>query len=180
MGLFIVFSGFAFYPAAAQSSGTVTINGRVFDATCEVDVNGVAGNTTVTLPDVLSTQLDVAGKSTGFTPIDFALRGCTPLIGLTNVVPLLRPAVPGTSNPIRGTLLNTAASGPATNVEVAIALDSNGSSLVNLNGSAGSQGIVPRVITSNPTFNLFAGYLATGQATGGNVQAQLAYTLSYL
>lgn len=167
-------------PAFAQASGTITFDGRIVDSTCEVEVNGTSGNSTVVLPTVQASELDAPGRATGFTLVNFQLSGCTTAGGLTNVVPFFQPAATLTVNPALGTLLNIATASPASNVNVAIASDESGGGLVNVNGGAGAQGVAAKPLAANPNFRLFAGYLATGVATAGSVRAQVSYTLAYL
>jgi major type 1 subunit fimbrin (pilin) len=166
-------------PAHATSNGTITINGAVVDSTCDVLVNG-AQNPTVTLPTVATTDLDSSGDTAGWTPINFVLSNCTAVTGATQVVPYLQTASVVSIDNATGNLLNLAGGTPAGNVQVALSTNGSLAGRVDPRAAAGSQGIAPAgPIAGNPSFTIFAGYIATGAATAGAVNAQVAYNLAY-
>lgn len=164
-------------PAFAQSSGTITINGEIVDSTCVAAVNGANGNTTVTLPTVDVDQLANAGDNTGWSAVQISLTGCTTAGIFTNVVPHFSPSN-AASVTTGGRLVNLG--GTATNVEVGLSTTGGLAGAINVNGTVGNQNVTPQPLASNPTFNIYAGYVATGTATAGTVSAQVAYTLAYL
>jgi major type 1 subunit fimbrin (pilin) len=162
--------------AANTSSGTITFSGQLTASTCTVAVNGGNSTQTVTLPTtpLVNGVLSASGQSAGWTAVTLTLTGCTGLTGYTKVYPYFTGPGIDTTN---GYLSNT---GSATNVEVAL---SNGSSLTNvltLQGASGAQNAGTQLLsTPTPTFAYFAGYVATGAATAGQVTASVQYTLNY-
>lgn len=165
-------------PAFAQSSGVITINGEIVDSTCTVSVNGAGASPTITLPTVDVDELAAANDNTGWTAINFQLADCTAIAGFTQVVPFLQPSSVASINPTSGRLRNL--TGTATNVEVGLSNVGGLGGAIDANATSGNQNISPLTITDNPLFTIYAGYVATGAATPGTVDAQVAYTLDYL
>lgn len=72
----VVMSGAAFM-AHADSTGTITFDGKVTDTTCDVSVNGQGADAVVTLPTVSSALLASQGQVTGKTGFNMELTNCT-------------------------------------------------------------------------------------------------------
>lgn len=64
------------FTANAASTGTINFSGNVTDTTCDVAVNGVSGDASVTLPTVPASELASAGKTTGLTNFTLSLNDC--------------------------------------------------------------------------------------------------------
>ncbi|MBD8897749.1 fimbrial protein [Rhodanobacter sp. DHG33] len=73
-------AGFGVAALAPQAShaatNTVTINGKILNATCAASVNGGTNGGTVTLPDEPATAFTAVGSVAGATPFTIALTGC--------------------------------------------------------------------------------------------------------
>ena len=57
------------------ADGTITINGKILDQTCNI-TTGTSGNFAVDLQPVRASQLDTVGKTAGSTPFNITLTGC--------------------------------------------------------------------------------------------------------
>ena len=170
----------AFAPQAAHAvsnSGTITITGAVAASTCGVAVAGSA-SPTVTLPTAMTNALAAAGQATGWTAMNLVLSGCTVLAPYTTVTPYFS----GANIDTNGYLKNTAATGPATNVEVAISNTNALSGALTLAGAVGTQGFAstPLSTSTATTYTLYAGYVAVaGAATAGAISTTVTYALNY-
>lgn len=164
---------------ANAADGTITFNGKVTNASCQISVNGGTASPTIVLPGVQTTDLASTGATAGFTPVSIALSNCSAGSGssnptLTTVQPYFEPGA-GTDT-TTGYLKNT---GTATNVQVILSKDATVAGKLALNQGQGQQGVVAQNITSNPTFTYYAGYVASAAATPGTVISTVQYTLNY-
>ncbi len=171
-------------PLAGQASdGTVNFSGAVTASTCTVNVNGSGSNTaTVTLPTVDAASLETAGKGAGKTSagtfFNIALTGCAPQsdIGGTNAptsVQIYFEAGPNVDE-ATGALINTTTTG--SNVEVML-FNASGNAVV---GTQINPGTATQPPTLDPTAGgtqwYYAGYSATGLATGATITAGVVTT----
>jgi len=161
------------------SDGTITINGSVTAETCSIasTVGTTAGtnNFTITLPNVSSATLSAAGKTSGTTRFSLLLSGCNAMSGAGTVYAFFEH---GTTVNSAGRLSNTAATTPATGVDIEL-LNATGTSM-NLASTAGSQGATPVPVTSNTaTLTYYARYYATAAAGAGNLATSVTYSIVY-
>ncbi|MGL5214278.1 MAG: fimbrial protein [Aeromonas hydrophila] len=163
--------------AHAASTGTITFSGLITDTTCNVDIDGQGPDPTITLPTVDVSQLDVAGKVSGRTPIDMSLSGCT--VGTSGEDTVAAYFQPGaTVNLTTGRLIN---SGAATNVSLQLldAVDNSYSvikvgSQDQLNDSAFAD-----LTSGSATLRYAVEYYAENQTTPGTVTSSVVYNLMY-
>lgn len=164
--------GLGLYSAGAMAAdGTITINGNIVANTCTI--TGTSGkNVTVTLPTVGTAALATAGQTAGATPFAISLSSCP--AGLNKAQ--TRFEVGPTVDPATGNLLNSTASGSATNVEVQLL--NNTFQAINVTTNTNSQ-LVP-ISSGAATMNYYAQYIATGGAsTAGTVSTSVQYSMTY-
>lgn len=173
---------------ALAADGTITFSGAVTNTTCTIGGSD-SGNQTVLLPTVSTTSLQSAGQTAGTTAFQITLSNCSAGSdggGATPEVTTYFESGP-TVDPDTGTLRN-AADGGAGQVNVQI-LGSNSNPIVvgSQVSAAGNQQNSQRVTlngdpsagTGSATLNYAARYYATGQATAGQVNTTVQYTLAY-
>ncbi|HEX7349199.1 MAG TPA: type 1 fimbrial protein [Rhodanobacteraceae bacterium] len=170
----------ALAPAAFAADGTITINGQVVSATCNISFNGGTAaaapvNGTVTLPPVSTTTLGAPGDTGGAMPFSVGISGCTDEAGKTMVAVFSGNNI----NTTDGNL--TTATGGASNVEVQLANAASPTTGLKLNLGEGNQGVTGATVDSsgNATASFIAQYYATGAATAGTVTTNVDYTLVY-
>lgn len=163
---------------AAQNpgvDGTITITGKVVAQTCLVDGNsaGTSDLKSVTLPNVLTTQLAANGDTAGTTAFQIDVTGCD--ASLSSVQTYFSG---GDIDSTSGNLNNSAAS-PAANVQVQL-LNGSGTPMT-LNGTnATAQGSQSVALSGGAaTLNYSARYLATGAAGAGGVKSTVDFTMIY-
>lgn len=165
---------FASASANAQS-GTITFNGEVTAVTCDVSINGTAGNDgTVTLDKVTAGSLP-QGATGGKKAVIVHVGGSDAQCTSGSVALELNPSRNARVTP-GGNLLNLEATTPAANV--AIALRDAADRSINVSTPWTS----PRVNLSAGGADIpFAGeYIAeAGDAGAGQVNANVQYTLDY-
>ncbi len=166
------------------SAETITFNGTILDATCNVTggqgTNGVAGSFVVTLPQISKSELSTAGATagaTGFSVVIGAPSGqpgaCDSLNGKTaklhwNINQL---SIDAANNVLKN-------SGTATNVGVQLA-NPNGN-VVDLSNAASATNVGAEVTGGTTQLNYVASYKAiTGAAGQGTVQTSLEYVVEY-
>lgn len=155
--------------AASATDGTITISGKVQDASCDAILTGNAGTNTLTLPTVSKTTLAAPASVAGRTSFGFDLTGC-PVSGK------VRSYFESTNvDPSTGSLMNNAVT-PAGNVQVQILDDVSGVA-IDLRDNTNNSWI--DLTTGAATLNYSAQYIATAAATAGDVETQLVYTLQY-
>jgi major type 1 subunit fimbrin (pilin) len=162
-GLFVATGAFAV-------DGTITITGKVEDASCNIAVGGNASGSTLALPTVFKSALASPGATAGATGFQFNLSGC-PVTG--NVLAYFESTNVDSST---GYLKNNAVV-PAANVQVQI-LDAAGRP-IDLRSNTNNDGVALDA-SGNATLNYSAEYVANGAAAGGgDVETQLVYTMQY-
>ncbi|MCD0502946.1 fimbrial protein [Bordetella petrii] len=165
-----VMAALAVSSSAFASDGTISFEGAVSDATCNISVNGSGPDGTVTLPTVSLNSLAQAGDTAGTTPFRIALSGCA---GTANTARAYFEPGP-TVDPVQGKLRNTG--GTAGNVYLAL-LDSNHAPL-HL-GDPALQNDAPVDISGGGELGYHAQYYAVGPATAGSVLSLVNYTIVY-
>lgn len=159
----------AFVPAAqAANTGTIQINGKVLQDTCQVAVNGGTGST-VTLPAVMTSDLSSAGKTAGATAFSLDLSNCDP-----NATSAQLSFKNGSSNASDGNLTNTAATN---NVEVQLLAGGTGGSTIKVTDDTNAPAVSLTSGTGSTT--LAAQYYATAAASAGLVKASASITFTY-
>lgn len=160
--------------SAFAVDGTITINGKITDTTCDISVNGATNNGTVTLPTIQATALPAAGEVAGSTPFDIKLSSCSgSTLGTASTL-----FEPGTYVDMSTGRLNNSASGTASNVQVQLL--NSALSPIKAGAAQPSQNDIPVDISSGAaTLNYFAQYYATGAASAGTVNTQVDYTIVY-
>jgi len=162
---------------AAQSTfaadGTITINGKITDASCTVAVNGSA-NGTVTLPTVSATTLATTGSTAGTTPFGIDLTNCTGST-LQNAYAYFEA---GTMVDTATGRLNTTGN---TNTQIQL-LDKNNAVIAVGSAAQVTSPVAEDVSAGYATLNYYARYYAPGannSVTAGIVSTQVNYTVIY-
>lgn len=157
---------------AHASDGTIYFQGRLIAQTCTITVGGVVSPAvaTVTLPIVLASQLDAAGKVAGRTDFEIELSNCT---GSASTAAAFFEAGADV-DPVSGQLINR---GDATNVRLQL-LDGTTPILA---GSTNQVTNTSRVaITSGIAVLPYAvQYLAIDAVGAGTVQSMVTYSVDY-
>lgn len=165
----------AFATNALAVDGTITINGKITDTTCNVSVDNGSSSTTVTLPTVSASALPNSGDTAGATPFSISLAGCT------------GSAVKASTNFEAGAFTDAAtgrlnidnASGAATNVQVELLNADRQAIVAGASQAAGQNDIAVDISSGTATLNYFAQYYATGTVGAGAVATQVDYTITY-
>ena len=160
--------------AAMASDGTVTINGKVTDASCKVTINGVAQSTIITMPTVSTQSLAKFNQTSGATPMYLELSECPTTGGVRAYFETLNV------DQGNGRLMNMAAS-PAEGVSVDVFNKVSGLPIDLRQGGVGT-GNAYVTLSAQGTAELpyAVRYVNSGFAiTAGDVQSQLVYSLQY-
>jgi len=157
---------------AMAGVGTITINGKLTQSTCTVNVNGGTPDAVITLPQLSTSELATAGTTAGETAFTMNLTNCDPAEGSVRAYFEHGPTVDATS----GRLNNTNAAG-AKNVQVEL-LDSKSNSLHVGNTSQRNN---PATALVNGAADLVytARYYATGASTAGELATSVTYSIDY-
>lgn len=159
---------------ALASDGTITINGKVTDTTCNISVNGGNASNTVTLPTVSTSALAAAGATATPTPFTVVLSGCT---GSTQTSASTFFESGANVDANSGRLTNAAVDEPAGNVQVQLLNKDRGT--INI-GSALEQGDVWTAFKADSTIMTYiAQYYATAAAEAGNLTTSVTYSIVY-
>lgn len=167
---------FASHSALAAQGGTITINGKVVDTTCQVKAGGE--NKTVTLPTIAKSAVTAAGAVAGTrAPFVIELENCAASNDLTQVNAYFEPDANVNAS---GRLNNIATTTPkASNMEIQL-LAADGTSVININGDAAAQTAGFTAMSANVQLRYFAQYYATANSvTVGDVQGRVNYILAY-
>lgn len=157
------------------TDGTITFKGKVVDQSCVVHTDSKAA--TVTLPSVAKSSLKNQGDTTGMVPFTITLSSCDDSKGNSAKVYFDQSA---NVNLTTGRLKNAKESGAggAQNVEVEI-LDTNSTDKINLALDSTGQGTNFTSVSGDTKLRYFAKYFATGEATAGEFETMLNYTIAY-
>ena len=154
------------------ADGTVEFTGSITANTCTIDGSAGSATKTVTLGDIPASALSTAGQTAGNKTFSFTLTNCT--AGASKVAARFESLVASSDGYL--SLTGTGTAGVAENVQIGI-YDAAGL-LQPVNGAVPATSYVD-VVGNDATLNYTAAYYATGEATVGTANSQVAYTLSY-
>tara|TARA_R100000750_G_scaffold34782_1_gene22341 strand:- start:3564 stop:4214 length:651 start_codon:yes stop_codon:yes gene_type:complete len=159
----------------SADDGTIHFSGLVQDQSCDLSINGSgSGDGTVTLPNVLLSELDSPGVEAGKTPFTIALQDCTP--GL-----MVRPFFESNNVYVAtGALGNSTlpSAGGAENINVAITNDQG--TRLDLNTNLVADNPFKEIDNNGEvSFVYKASYLAIGNVGVGKVTSALVYNMIY-
>ncbi|MCS3527814.1 fimbrial protein [Acinetobacter johnsonii] len=160
--------------ATLADSGIINFQGQVVEDSCTTAVGGGTSPTVVTLPTVLTTALDTAGKVAGESaPFNFSVSGCDASVAARGVhFSLTSTSFDTTNNDL---LANTTADG-ATNVGIEIL---EGGAAIPFAGAANRSKDITIASGAGTSDDFTAQYKATGVATAGAVTASMNWDLVY-
>lgn len=166
---------FASHSALAAQGGTITINGKVVDVTCQIKT-GTDADKIVTLPTIAKSAVTAAGPVAGTkAPIFIELENCAAAGGVDQVHAYFEPNANVNAN---GRLNNIAQGTKAENMEIQILTAQD--EVVNISGDAAAQDVGFTAMSDNVQLRYFAQYYATSAAvTVGDVQGRVNYILAY-
>lgn len=176
-----VLIGSASTVVASANDGTITFEGTISDATCEISGGDDASpnqgpDFTVRLPNVSTTALAKVGELAGDTPFYINLSGSQcPNGKVANVI--FERAQSTNIDTTTGNLKNHTIDGAATNVQVRILnVDKK-----NLNLNQANNNHQPIKIAENKAqFKYWGQYIAVGGATkAGTVKTDVVYSVTY-
>lgn len=169
----------------AAATNTITFNGKITDATCDVSLEykgaevGTAGTGTIALDEVSKASLSTAASSAGEQPFFIVAKNCT--LG-TPAKTKIAANFKSANGDNLGNLNNTATVGAATNVQFRL-LDSDREA-IKVNDPNQSSTTAPTTIntdTEGETKMLYfvEYYSELGTATSGAVSSTVDYELMY-
>lgn len=164
---------------AYASDGTISITGKITDASCSINIDGsTTGDATVELPVVSASSLQAPTDTAGLTQFRMELSGCTASTGtLSSVRAYFEPT---NVNAATGNLVNLDSSATgAKNVEIQIVNDQGGA--IDLRDNSNNLPTPVDPDTSTATLVYAAQYIGTanGAAVAGDVNTDLMYSLEY-
>jgi major type 1 subunit fimbrin (pilin) len=172
--------------ASATDGGTISFTGSVTNQTCTItpggDVRGSDGsNFTVVMSEATTAELNAAGQTSAQTfPFSLSFspgEGGTPCAAGT-VATISFVSGGGTVDTTTGTLKNTTTgAGYAANANIQLLSGTGAGTVINL-ANANSTSVTLGV-GGLGQLNYQARYFATGVATPGLVQSNIAYTATY-
>lgn len=172
--------GLASGSAFAASSGSVTVNGEVVGATCQVGTD--EKDQIIDLVKVGQDDLTVVGAKVAPLRFEIKLTGCTPAASVSAVFSADNPNLIDTAS---GTLRNNYEAGilpedPQAAVGVNIALYRDSGEQIKLGNQSYVSGTA-RVVPADGALTLTyaAAYYATGSVTPGKVKAKANYIIAY-
>lgn len=157
--------------ASNASDGEVQITGNITTNTCLI-TTGSGGEHTVTLPTVMASALNGAGKTAGRTPFTVQLASCVPDSG--NVALYFEPGV--NTDMATGRLINT---GAASEVQVRLLNDVMVPIELNQSTALLQKSQTVSIESGSATLNYFAEYYATGAAGTGSVNTSTFFSIVY-
>jgi len=169
----------------AAATNTITFNGKITDATCDVSLEykgaeiGTAGTGTITLDEISKASLAAPASSAGQQPFFIVAKNCT--LG-TPAKTKIAANFKSANGDNQGYLNNTASTGAATNVQFRL-LDSDHEA-IKVNDPNQSSTTAPTTINTAPegaTKMLYfvEYYSSLGTATSGSVSSTVDYELMY-
>lgn len=163
-----------FTQATLADSGVINFVGQVVQDSCSTAIQGGTGPATVTLPTVLTTALDTAGKTAGQSkPFNFSVSGCDASVAARGVHFSLTSTSFDTTN--TDLLANTTVGG-ASNVGIEIL---EGGTAIPFAGAANRSKDITIASGNGTSDDFTAQYKATGTATAGAVTAAMNWSLVY-
>ncbi|PMV17973.1 MULTISPECIES: fimbrial protein [unclassified Pseudomonas] len=185
--LLVVASSFQF--ANAASDGTINFTGNISGATCQIAVNagsatspGTANVSSVTLPNITTSGMNVVGTTKGDTALNIKLSACSPGSGTTPATASVYfQSGTGVATDGTGNLVNTnTATGAATGIALQL-FDSAGVKIVpgtNVQGQA-AQPAFPSA-SGTVTLPFVVKYVSTSTVpTAGAYSGSVTYSMSY-
>ncbi|CBG87149.1 fimbrial protein [Citrobacter rodentium] len=160
--------------SAMAIDGTITINGKLTNATCKVTVDkSTTGDATVTLPTLSVAKLAVAEATAGATNFTMKLTGCS---GASKVRAFFEAGADVDAS--TGRLNNSSESSEvAKNVQIQLR-DEADNILAAGNTSQRSNAATP-LASGAANLNYSARYYATAAAEAGDVQSSVTYSIDY-
>lgn len=168
----------------ASATNTITFNGKITDATCDVSLEykgaevGTAGTGTIMLDEVSKTDLAAAKSEAGQVPFFIVAKNCSLGTPAKTKIAANFKSVNGDN---QGLLNNIAAATPATNVQLRL-LDSAGNVIkVNDPNQSGTTKFTDIATSPADTKMQYSVeyYSAAGSATAGDVSSTVDYELMY-
>lgn len=166
------------FSANAASTGTITFNGSVTGATCDVVVDGGSMNATVNLPAVPASDLASAGATSGRTNFTLGLKDCDLGDGETaSVAAYFQPGA--TVDTVSGRLRQTDSSG-AENISLQLRDGTNNSVIIAGDSSQMDSAAFTEITSGgNTSLPYSVEYYAEGEVTAGAVTSSVVYNLQY-
>ena len=154
---------------------TVNFTGVYNDETCNVIINNVSNNETVTLPKISTTALQGSGSEAGSVPFDITLKDCPASRTITAFFNSSANAADATT----GNLINETGESYSNNVQIRLRKE-DGSQVI-IDDSTSGQNYVISSSAEQVTHGFSASYYATGNATvtAGLVMAIASIELVY-
>lgn len=168
----VAFAAGAVGPGVPVSDFMIDFDGQLVSQTCTITVNNVVSpaEVTVTLPTVLTSLLDLSGKTAGRTDFEIKLNNCSG--GAATAAAFFEA---GTDvEPVSGQLINH---GTATNVRLQLLDNSTPISVGSTEQLADTSRIA--INSGNAVLPYAVQYYATGVATAGTVLSTVTYSIDY-
>lgn len=169
----------------AAATNTITFNGKITDATCDVSLEykgaevGTAGTGSITLDEVSKTTLAGADSSAGQVPFYIVAKNCTLGTPAKTKIAANFKSVNGDN---QGYLNNTATTDAATNVQFRL-LDSSNKVIKVNDPNQSTTTTYATIDTGTPDVTkmlYFVEYYSSqGSATSGTVTSTVDYELMY-
>ncbi|WP_435928702.1 fimbrial protein [Dryocola sp. BD613] len=160
--------------SAMASNGTITINGKLTNATCTVKVDSSAtGDAVVTLPTLPASMLAAEGNTAGATNFSMKLTNCTPTSGKVRAFFESGANVDAST----GRLNNALTTGQAKNVQ--IQLRNEADDILEAGNTSQRANDATALTAGAATLNYSARYYATDKAEAGNLQSAVTYSIDY-
>lgn len=164
----------------ADSTGTISFQGNITDATCEVSINGDGATATVILPAVSTSALSAAGSSTGRTEFVMELTNC--LVGTSDGISKVSAYFqPGPGVDANGNLKQMTSAG-ATNIALQLLDGDNDTPIKAGDASQSTNNQYYSIPASTEELDIpyFVQYYSeAGGATAGAVTGTVVYNLQY-
>lgn len=160
---------------STDCSISVNFTGVYNDETCNVVINNLSSNETVTLPQISISLLQKNGNETGSVPFEIALRDCP---ASRTITAFFNSSAQATDN-VTGNLVNTAGANYSSNVQIRLRKE-DGSQVIIDNNATGQNYIIPSS-AEQVSHTFTASYYAKGEAavTAGQVRAIAGVELVY-
>ncbi|AKM45426.1 fimbrial protein [Burkholderia contaminans] len=175
LGFLVATFGLAAVSVAHASDGTITFNGSIQATTCQIE--NASKDVAVSLPTVGAAALGDAGKTSGRTPFELRLTGCTADEKNPQKVRTFFEAGADVDTST-GRLNNSITDGGAKNVQIQVLNDQHEQILLGQAGDQKSQAVAIDT-DGKAVMKYFAEYYATGKAEAGKINSKVQFSLSY-
>lgn len=162
----------AFGDRAHASDGTIQFLGSISASTCKINGGGSASSFQVALPPVSTTSLADVGSTAGRTGFNIELTECNPTSGRVSTFFEAGESV----NPQNGNLI--IAGNGAENVELSLLNDKQEKIFAGAEAAAQNSQSV-EIGPGVTILNYFVEYQSLGDATAGEANSHVQYTMSY-